>query len=380
MKVWCRLVLFFIKRDLLLPIRWIGTSMVIIGMSFLLATQQSQGFPSKEQTGEGGYRKGKIENYQTGSLNYVRALAVEEQFLWVGTSGGVLQIQRHTGELIHTYTRKEGLRNEYVFAIGIDPQGVKWFGTNGGGMTRFDGKNWKTYFPMHGLADYWVYAFAFARDGSMWIGTWDGVNWFDGKEFITYKEKDGLINIWCYGIAIDEKGAVWFGTEGGVSRFDGKTWKSWTHSDGLGAPNVQKLRASSNTGLGTKDRQNLNVLDPGGAETYNPNYVFAVLIDQQHYKWFGTWGAGASRFDGEHWVNFTTADGLAGNIVYAIAMEKDGVLWFGTNHGVSRYDGKNFVNYNRTDGLLGEDVYAIAIDQDNVKWFGQKGGVTKLID
>ena len=32
-----------------------------------------------------------------------------------------------------------------------------------------------------------------------------------------------------------------------------------------------------------------------------------------------------------NWVNYTTKDGLAGDIVYAIAQEPSGTLWFGTN-------------------------------------------------
>ncbi|MFC1712368.1 two-component regulator propeller domain-containing protein [Candidatus Poribacteria bacterium] len=33
-------------------------------------------------------------------------------------------------------------------------------------------------------------------------------------------------------------------------------------------------------------------------------------------------------------------DGLAGNNVWSIHRDPDGILWFGTDAGVSRYDGK----------------------------------------
>jgi ligand-binding sensor domain-containing protein len=52
--------------------------------------------------------------------------------------------------------------------------------------------------------------------------------------------------------------------------------------------------------------------------------------------WFGTTG-GASRFDGETWTTYTTADGLAHDQVNAIAIGPDGAVWFGTSGGVSRY-------------------------------------------
>lgn len=324
-------------------------------------------------------------NFQTGPNNYVRALFFDDDdYLWVGTSEGVLKIDRLTEKLVTNYTTKtstNGLKNNYVFAITIDKKGYKWFGTNGGGLARFNGeKKWKAFVPMHGLADFWVYAFAFEKDGTMWIGTWEGVNRYDGHKFVTYHVKDGLINEWCYGIAIDRDGVKWFGTEGGVSRFDGKTWRSWTHKDGLGAPNMGNLPQSGNIAPGTINRHDLSVDDGKGGGTYQPNYVFAAAIDAQDVKWFGTWGGGVSRFDGKTWGNYTTADGLADNIVYSLAIDQKGVKWFGTHGGVSRFDGKTWRNYTPRNGLISPDIYAIAVDPDNHKWFAQRGGVTKLME
>ena len=71
-------------------------------------------------------------------------------------------------------------------------------------------------------------------------------------------------------------------------------------------------------------------------------------------------------------------DGLAGNIVYAIAQGDDGVYWFGTNKGLSRYDGKTFRNWNVHHGLPSNDVYAIAITPAGDVWAGTRGGVTRL--
>ena len=43
-----------------------------------------------------------------------------------------------------------------------------------------------------------------------------------------------------------------------------------------------------------------------------------------------------SHFDGTRWHNYTTRDGLAGDIVYSIVQEPGGVFWFGTKRGVMR--------------------------------------------
>lgn len=318
-----------------------------------------------------------VEHYRVGDDVYVRAFALDERrnSLWVGTSTGALEVDLDSKQVKNTFTRKDGLANEYVFAIGVEPDGPVWFGTNAGGASTYEEGVWRTYFPMHGLADYWVYAFAFAADG-VWIGTWDGVNLYDASSdrFTTYREE--LINIWVYGIDIDSTGRVWFGTEGGVSMLDHGAWRSWTHDDGLGAANTVDLPASGNTGLGTSSRHDLSV-----NETYNPNYVFSVLVDQRDDSiWFGTWGGGVSRFDGaREWTSFTQEDGLAGNIVYSIAQEPDGALWFGTNHGVTRYDGKTWAAFDRRDGLIGDHVYAVVVAADGSTWLGSKGGVTRLV-
>jgi ligand-binding sensor domain-containing protein len=326
------------------------------------------------------------EVYEVGASLYVRALAIEpaRQALWVGTSAGVHEIDLADGHVRQTFTREQGLANEYVFAIGIDRLGRKWFGTNAGGVSRYESPQgdkpaqWKTFFPMHGLADYWVYAFAEQKkSGDLWIGTWAGANKVDARsgKFTTYVKQ--LVNEWVYGIAVDAQDRVWFGTEGGVTRFDGKTWRSWTHADGLGAPNLDGLPVSANTGLGTRSRHDLSVRTAGRG-TYNPNYVFAMLSARDGAIWAGTWGGGAARFDGQTWTNLTRQDGLAGNIVYAIAQDASGALWFGTDAGVSRFDGRQWASAGRAQGLADEHVYALAVQADGSVWAGTRGGVARL--
>ncbi len=317
--------------------------------------------------------------FEVGPTVYVRALTVEpaRNALWVGTSAGVHEVDLASGKLRNTFTRKEGLANEYVFAIGLDRDGHKWFGTNAGGVSRYKDGKWKTFFPMHGLADYWIYAFAQQRSGDFWIGTWAGVNKIDARtgKFSTYVKE--LVNEWVYGISVDALDRVWFGTEGGVSMFDGRQWQSWTHKQGLGAPNDDNLPFSTNTGLGTRSRHDLSV-GAEGPSTYNPNYVFSVIAAADGTVWAGTWGGGVSRWDGKVWRNYTAKDGLAGNIVYSVAQDRQGTLWFGTNRGVSRWDGKAFKNLGVAEGLLDHNVYALAVGPDGDVWAGTKKGVARI--
>ncbi|MDC4224203.1 MAG: hypothetical protein MPW15_08235 [Candidatus Manganitrophus sp.] len=161
-----------------------------------------------------------------------------------------------------------------------------------------------------------------------------------------------------------------------MNRFDGKTMKGWTHRDGLGA-DVGSPKADPPAGDGYEEGPAHHQQDRKENQEANPNYVISSAIDAKGIKWFGTWGGGLSRFDGKNFKNYTTADGLAGNIVNAIEIDKQGVMWIGTNKGISRFDGKSFKNFNMMSGLLGDYVYSIAIDSDGNKWFGTFGGVSR---
>ena len=360
---------------------------LLIGLSLALALALAGGVahaqPAKPaanpatKAAAGAWRV--VDSFEVGEGVYVRALKVERErgAIWVGTSSGVHEVDLKTHKPRNTFTRKEGLANEYVFAVGLDHQGNKWFGTNAGGVSRFRDGLWKTFFPMHGLADYWVYCFATQKDGTLWIGTWAGANKVDPKsgKFTTYVRE--LINEWVYGLGVDSKDRVWFGTEGGVSMFDGKAWKSWTHKDGIGAANAEQLPFSVNTGLGTRSRHDLATKNEG-RPTFNANYVFSIHIAPDDAVWAGTWGGGVSRFDGKRWTNLTVADGLAGNIVYSIAQHSDGAFWFGTNRGVSRWDGKRWQNFGRAEGLLEDNVYALAVTPQGEVWAGTRRGVTRI--
>jgi ligand-binding sensor domain-containing protein len=298
--------------------------------------------------------------------------------MWIGTSVGVLEVSLADNSLVGTYTRDQGLANEYVFGMHVDKNGNRWFGTNGGGISRYSAnREWKTYFPMHGLADYWVYSFAEQSDGTLWIGTWDGLSRFDPVKETFHTYIDELVNEWVYGLDVDAKDRVWIGTEGGINMFDGKTWKTWTHKEGLGAGNEQNLPVSDNTGLGTRSRHDLSVM-LNGQETYNPNYVFDLIVAQDETVWAGTWGGGVGHFDGEKWKNYTVKDGLAGNIVYSVAQDDKGELWFGTNGGLSHFDGKTWSVYTRSEGLLDNNIYAIQPAPDGKIWVGTRSGVILL--
>ncbi|MGA9347464.1 MAG: two-component regulator propeller domain-containing protein [Anaerolineae bacterium] len=259
----------------------------------------------------------------------VNALTAEGNYVWAGTSGGVVRWNRNNGSYIK-YTIDDGLVSSVVRAIAIDEQGRKWFGTEGG-VNEFDGNTRRTYTIADGLAHNSVRSVAIDEMGHKWFGTWGGgVSEFDGSVWRTHIMTDGLANDYVMAIAVDEMGHKWFGTKDGVSEFDGVTWTTYTTADGLAH-----------------------------------NYVMAIAVDEVGHKWFGTKG-GVSEFDGVTWTTYTTASGLANDYVMAIAVDEVGHKWFGTRGGVSEFDGLTW-----TTGLVSTWVYAIAVDEADHKWFGK---------
>jgi ligand-binding sensor domain-containing protein len=333
-------------------------------------------------------------NFTTGAN--IKAMALEGDHLWMGLPNGMIRYDTRTPDSNEVFTPEStqgGLLSKGIYTIEVDKTGTKWIGSYGGGLTLYDGKTWKTYTVSDGLADQWVYDIVFDGDRA-WIATWKGVSVFDGKKFKNYTVKDGLIDKWVYAIALDHDHVFWFGTESGVNRFDGKTWSGYTHKDGLGA----EIAPAAGAGPSSAPESAVPAPPSTGETDYgavgspsmrhhadpskknvgsNSNFVIAAAVGHDNAKWFGTWGAGLSRFDGKTWTTFTKSDGLGGNFIHKLAVDSDGLIWAGTNGGVSWYDGTRWRNFSKNDGLVDDNVFSIVFDAKGDRWFGTWQGLSR---
>ncbi|MBC8235568.1 SpoIIE family protein phosphatase [bacterium] len=307
--------------------------------------------------------------------------------LWFATSGGV---SRYDGEKFITFTTEDGLASNYVYAIHSTSDGALWFGT-WGGVSRYDGKEFKNFTTKDGLANGSVSAIHSTPDGAIWFGTGGGgVSCYDGEKFITFTTKDGLVNNIVTDIASDRNGVLWFGTYGGISRYDGSGFINFTKGGRL---EVQSIYCDTDGLIWVGTRSRLVGVYQYDERTFINFTMDDGLVDNQisdihnapdGILWFGTYGGGVSRYDGKNFVNLTTKDGLADNYVGVIHSDSDGKLWFGTGgytrfpgSGVIRYDpsaeqtgGKRFTNFTTKDGLSGDVVLDIHAAPDGALWFG----------
>ncbi len=296
------------------------------------------------------------------------------------------------GEWI-TYTTADGLANNNVKAIIESGQDTIWFGTNGGGLSKFfvASETWQTYDTSNsGLVDNKISSIIKDNLNNLWFGTNAGVSKFDGTTWTTYDTSDGLANNTVHAILQDIGDTLWFGTQsGGVSKYDGTTWTTYDTTDGLVHNDVLaiyedidgNLWFGTNGGVSKYDHTSWTTYDTLDGLAYNS--VCAIVQDIGDTMWFGTFG-GVSKFDGTTWTTYDTSDGLGHNIVFAIIQDSQNNLWFGTfgmfgGGGTSKYDHINWLTYTDSDGLANNTVYAIAEDNQNNIWFGTMGGVSKLI-
>ena len=80
-----------------------------------------------------------------------------------------------------------------------------------------------------------------------------------------------------------------------------------------------------------------------------------------------------------NYKSINTKNGLRDDIATAIAQDQMGYMWFGTRSGLVRYDGFNFVNYNHDpdfpDGLSGNQINALHVDKKSTLWIGTINGL-----
>lgn len=108
----------------------------------------------------------------------------------------------------------------------------------------------------------------------------------------------------------------------------------------------------------------------------------ALAQDRHGFIWVGT-QAGLNRFDGEQVRVYQADPDLDGSLlsswISALAYDKRHTLWVGTHRGVHRHDEHNdrFQRYSLTaDGSGGDTIYCLHQDADGELWVGSDAGLS----
>ncbi len=164
--------------------------------------------------------------------NEVQCVAVDKDYLWVGTKRGVGRYDK-SSDSWDNYTSQDGLTDDAVSSIAMSDDMV-WFGT-AHGVSAYNQKSrdWVTFTTKDGLASDRITCIfhdeGLPGSGAVWFGTFDsGLTRYDihDETWETYTKADGLAHNGVLSIGADDH-YLWVGTRCGLSRRD-KTTGAWT--------------------------------------------------------------------------------------------------------------------------------------------------------
>lgn len=297
-------------------------------------------------------------NYTPGE--YTNALLVQEDAIWLATSGGAVRWTMYTDEYVR-YTPEYGLAGTNVNALAQGSDGSVWFGTDSGASRLDVNGEWTTYTSSDGLAGSKVSLVAAGKDGSIWFATENGVSRRrpDG-EFTTYTDAKGLSLKSTNFIAPAPDGSMWFAVwlpDAGVARLDQDgAWKTFTTANGLSNNHVSAMTAASDGSMWVATSDWL-IGDSGGINRYGPDgtwqtyqldkptaedllYVQSMAAGTDGSMWVYAIGLSSHTFtivrltpDGQQ-TALPSADGAPTNadglpmFVMAMTAGPDGSIWF----------------------------------------------------
>lgn len=336
---------------------------------------------------------------------------------WTTAAGQSLHFDR--------YSKPEGLPTTGVYDVAQDAQGALWIATEDGGLSRFDGRTFRSYRRTEGLPDASVRSLYVANNGRLWLGLPEsGLAYFENDSIRTLAlplgypdlhvrcmledaagrlvigtKSDGLFvlndtvlepmqrppgldaTVRC--ALQDADGRSWYGTDHGVWCRDNFGWHYWGPEHGLSHPRVLSLLesddgvwAGTETGL-VRIRREQEHAEP--AHAFDGIRIRTLARDLQNEIWVGTKTEGVAHFlpdlnaNSPSWLS--SEQGLPDNRFRKIFTDRDGTLWFGTRvGGLAALSDRRFQHYTQSQGFPEESMTAVAVQNDTTVWFGTLSG------
>ena len=291
------------------------------------------------------------------------------------------------------HTNLNGMVSEFVRAMYQDKKGNYWFGTNGNGIIRYDGRILEKM-TIEGISPHFrVLEIVEDTIGNIWFGTSEGLIKYDGVKFKTFSFEEGLqgVNAEIWGLTIDRNGLIWVEAIGGVCQFNGEQFIPFSLptakvenatpmlSDKLVFKIIEDNKGNMwfvTDGNGIFKYENGVFIHLTAKKELTDNNAADIFEDKQGNIWIGTFNGGVSKFDGKTYTNFTKAGIIAGVEAYNFYEDSKGNIWFtAENIGVYKYDGTKFTLYTTKDGLTTNVVQSIFEDNKGQLWFGTWQGL-----
>ena len=314
--------------------------------------------------------------------------------LWIGTiDQGLLHV--HQGRT-DRFSQADGLSSDFILDLFEDREGNVWISTNSG-LDRF--RDFAvTMIPVkQGLANSYVESVLPSRDGSVWFGTRHGLDrWNDGSLTLYRKQRvpvvgmerevieSGLPDDFQASLYEDHRGRIWVFSRSGAAYLENGRFipvrgmpGGYAHcitEDGAG-----DLWISQDQGL-------FHVLRGGAIEqiawdSFGPQgLALALGPDTLHGGvWLGFSEGGVVNFkDRQLRTSYSASDGLGEGRISSVQLDREGILWVGTEGGLSRIRDGRVVTLRSENGLPCDSVHEVVEDEAGSLWLYMACGLVRI--
>jgi signal transduction histidine kinase/ligand-binding sensor domain-containing protein len=313
-------------------------------------------------------------------LNVTAACCDHDGNLIVGTRASGVYWCGADGTFQHIAT-KQGLSSDDVLSLCLDRAGDVWVGTDGNGLNRIKRKLFDTPLKLHAWD---AQSLAADSQGGLWAAfNARGISYWTTNTIQDFAI-GSLSNAWC--VLVDDKQRVWSGTrDDGLFLFGDNHFVNAPGAEILGKAifalfesRDEHLWAGTQNGLADFNGQDWRLFTR--RDGLSENSVRAIAEDKAGNLWIGTESGGLNYFKGGKFtVYHATANGLPGDDISCLYAGRDDVLWVGTGgHGLARFDNGKWTRFSTKDGLASDSISYIASDREGYLWVGSNEGLMRI--
>jgi signal transduction histidine kinase/ligand-binding sensor domain-containing protein len=315
-------------------------------------------------------------------IMFARSLYEDSQGnVWVGTpDDGLYRFDAQGG--IHRYKFTTDVKDEPVVSMYEDKEGNLWMGTDGAGLYRVKQRAFKTYGSKDGLPMKVVKSVTEDQEGKIWAVNPGKITWFPGQQPPGVNPTNlNIAGAWCS--MADSDGAVWIGSYGdGLFRCERGTATQLSMPAGkryvpiftLFQDRSGTVWAGGDEGLFRAEGNGLVRVEPSPAPKKMD--VRAMAEDHSGRLYVGLNGGGLLGYQAGQWTQYSERDGLAGDAVWSLCVDKDDTVWIGTyGGGLSCYAHGRFFNFSAAHLQFPGFITAILEDGLGYLWLASNRGL-----
>jgi ligand-binding sensor domain-containing protein len=201
------------------------------------------------------------------------------------------------------------------------------------------------------------------RKGNLWIMSFQGIIKYDGKMFTNYTLKENLIHFHMFSMMEDKAGNLWFGSVGGgCYKYDGKSFTLFNTEAGLPDDRISCFMEDTTGNIWIGTDNGIGRYDTAAAHHAGLRAGITTL-------------SGLPLNTRRGFTNYSTLNGLCGNLVNSMIQDNRGKIWIATRSGVSCFDGSSFTEFKNGQGESFKNVRCLIEDKEGKVWIGGEDGL-----